>query len=211
MKLDKLDQVFFLKKPLRKVMDGHLFDEVFGWVLRGLAFFMAFFLVLKSIEIWRATFFFMGEYSHPDFLKVLNTLISQLIWIAVYFGYANVLWYRGSDILLEENDPDYNATPNLVLILKAIGECYAFNILGLFTIGAFSTWLIGNSKVIAPVTQRLNLAWLLPYLPRNPFLLGLVILLAGPVLAILCVLVVYAGAEILGALVSIARNTEKKK
>jgi hypothetical protein len=138
MKLDGLDTVFFLKKPLRKVMDGHLFDEVFGWLLRGLAFFMAVALILKSVEMWHSTFYFMGQPTDPSFLKVLNTFISQLIWIAVYFGYANVLWYRGSDILKEENDPDYNATPNLVLILKAIGECYAVYILGIFTIGAFS-------------------------------------------------------------------------
>lgn len=224
MKLDGLDKVFFLNKPLRKVMDGHLFDLIFGWTLRVAALAMAIVLVVVSVKLWHGTFYrnmameAMGASAppppvwvavNPGFLRVLYTAFAQIVWVAIFFAFANILWLRSMDILREEEDPDYNAMPTLVFLLKAAGECYAVYLLGIFTIGALSTWILGKSDPVTSVTHALKLGGLLPYLPANPFLLGLILLVVGPILAVLLVLCVYAVVEVLGSLVSVALSAEK--
>lgn len=194
-----MDKLLLLNKPLRKMMDGSLFTLVFGWIIRIAAFLMALAFILVSIQSWRI----LGY--NANFGTVIYCVLAQAVLAAVFYALFNLLWLKGSDILGLSKDADYCATPIYVVFIKTLGESLFIFILGASVLAALGIWLgagvgfLGMVPFLGEILYELG----------NRFVAGLVSLLIGPIVAVALLLFSYFLAEMIGAIVSIAKNTKR--
>jgi len=198
-----VNKILLLKDLLRKVQNGALFNLVCGWLVRITGFALVVPILSISMDMWS-----IANMGKPPIEVYLYLVLAQIVWLGIWYVLINLFWVRGTDILTLKQDAEYSTTPIFVTLFKTFSEMAAFGLVGMTTLMALATW-------IAPVLTRFA-SKIAPFMPpmlfrlsSNDFLQGLAVLVSGPVFAFIILTIGYFLAETIGALVSIARHTEK--
>lgn len=195
-----MNKILVFTSFLRTVQDGRLFNRGYGWLVRILSLLTVIPLIKYSVDLWSTI-----RGSEPPVEIVVFLILTQIVFLALFYLLLNLLWVRGSDILGLTRDLEYCATPIIVLLMKTVTETVVFILLAVSLITTFAIWLapmlIGLITAMAPFMMYFGLR-----LTSSPFLNGMLVLILGAVSSFFLLLLGYYLAEITGALVSVARS-----
>jgi hypothetical protein len=205
---------FFITTPLLgSISQGKFFTKAFAWLLRICAALAVIWFIYFSITLWitfaRGTRSFMGDmgdalggrHSVGVFFAVL---FAQLLAIPLFYVIINIFLVRSNAISKLPLQTDYVVIPVAVQLIKMTGEILAafVTVLGVFTTLAF---LVSRSGGV--VHLLLGRAVSAPGMGSG---FAYTAFITGPVAGFLLLVFFYSIAELIGALVDIARNTKKK-
>lgn len=194
-----MDKFLILKPFLRKIADGKFFKTIFSWAFRINACFIVLAALFASWKLWAQLS------ANLPAKYFIGALLAEIFLVAIGFIVFNILWIRSNDIQNLPSVKDYSVTPIMVISIKATGEIWA-SLSILFGLAmTLTTWISG------PEIMRM-----IPFTIPLPGISGsgqgassILPLISGAILGFGLLATSYFIAEMLGALVDIARNTKK--
>ncbi len=189
----------FLAAPtlLRLISEGHLFKQIFSWLLRFGAAAAVVLGLWISIEMWRA--------GNPSSQAVFGQIVFQAALLLATYLVAHLSWLRAQDVAAMPQTAGEVIIPLARLLLRLCGEIYASLMAVLGTGGALMIWIsAGEARLDTPELRQL-----LPGFSGDPFHTGLILLLTGLGCAALGLLAGYLASELLGVICAIESNTRK--
>jgi len=196
-KLDNtLEKLLLLKPLLDKISDGGMFKIMFIWFFRVIAALLAIGILYASWQLWSK----MSNQLPAKYF--IGALLLEVFIVIMGYTAINIVLIRANTIRDLPNARDYLVTPIVVVCWKMFGE-----ILGSMYI------LLGLAIGIISFVAGENMMQFLPFsLPGfgGGTSSGLFVIILGAVFGFLTIFIMYFLAEAIGALVDIARNTQKR-
>lgn len=172
-----------------------VFKNVSAWFLRIIAAFKILGTLYISFKMWQMV---TANFEIKTFFVVL---ITQLLLIVLIYLIVTIFLTRADDIEALKLKNDYIVIPIFVIITKMFGEILAvtYSIIGIAS--AFAVWIVGTMPFSIPGFSILN--------GNGGIVGGILFIIAGFIFGYIILNLFYLAAELLGALVDIARNTKK--
>lgn len=193
-----LDKILILKPILDKIADGHLFSTLFFWFLRITAGFVVLAALAISWNMWSAV------PKGTPFKMFIALAVLEVFLLAIGYFVINILLLRAGDIQALPHVKSYSITPICVILIKMMGEICGtvYAALGL----AMGLAIFVGGDAVSGMLSMLRL-------PGMGLLGGsaLFAIIGGAGMGIVTLFAFYFGAEQIGALVDVARNTAKTR
>jgi hypothetical protein len=191
-----IDRFLLLHPLLVRISDGKFFRTVFFWLFRALACFTVLTVLWASWKLWS------NLPSGAPIKFFAAALLAEVFLLATGYAVFNILWIRAENIIKLPATRDYSVTPIMVISVKASGEIWAVASILFGCAFSLTSWIAGPRLMSA-----LPISSFLPGVSGG----GIVALISGVVLGFVVLATSYFSAELMGALVDIARNTKKGK
>ncbi len=201
-KFFKQIEKFFITTPmLNSIAKGEFFTKAFAWLLRICAVLVAIAFIYLSVDMWARLANSMGNGVASFFL----VLFAQLLLVVACYVIVNILLIRSNNINALPLKTEYVVIPVAVQLIKMIGEIFAVVLAvgGIYV--TLQVLLVGEPDMFGKFAQRgfgQGMMWDTSSMQYLAFVIG-------PVIGFLTLVFFYSLAELIGALVDIARNTKK--
>jgi hypothetical protein len=200
----QIEKLFITTPVLDMISRGKFFTQIFAWILRIIAALLVIAFIYFSVTLWIS--FARGSEMGSTVGDFFVFLFAQLLAIPLFYFIINIFITRSNNISKLPLQTDYVVIPVAVQLIKMIGEVLAacaavvgiFVTLSLLVTGGASSGL----DMISGTAQGLG--------RMSGASFGYFAFIAGPVIGFLILVFFYSIAELIGALVDIARNTKKK-
>jgi hypothetical protein len=208
---------FFITSPLlAQVSQGKFFTRAFAWLLRICAALLVIGFIYFSVTLWimfaRNSRSFANQiasaFGDSNTVGVFFAfLFAQLLAIPLFYVIINIFLTRSNLIIKLPLQTDYVVIPVAVQLVKMIGEVVAVvaTVAGVFT--TLAMLVAGSGNDGASMLEMIGVGRM-GMMTGARF--GYFAFIAGPVFGFLALVFFYSIAELVGALVDIARNTKKK-
>ncbi len=193
-----------INKIVNGTMDGSVFRLFFSWVMRLYSYLVLPAACYASYLVWRSMIIRYDVFDRSSVSVAidiaLTILLQVVILIAAYFLFY--IWKtRSKSIQLLHKDPDFFATPVLMILIKTCGEVIAVS--WIFV----NVWSIILAGIISPLhrspyTDGLGYDFSAQLIPIQTSVLS-------PIHSFVFLLLTYFVTEMLGSLPSIAYSARK--
>jgi hypothetical protein len=201
-KFFKQIEKFFITTPvLNSVSKGEFFTKAFAWLLRICAALVVIGFIFFSVKAWMD---FSNAFGGNGVANFFIMLIAELLVIAACYVIVNIFLIRSNNISALPLKTEYVVIPVAVQLIKMIGEIFAVVLAALGVFITLRILLSGEPSGMLD-TGRFDMM-----ARSSNDIVEYLAFAIMPVIGFLVLVFFYSIAELIGALVDIARNTKKK-
>jgi hypothetical protein len=209
---ENLEKKFFTTPLLKTISQGKFFTTAFSWILRICAVLTVIGFLYYSVNLWvlfanssgSLSNQLAGFFGKPKTVNIFFiAFFAQIFAVPLAYIMVNIFLIKANEIDSLPLQKEYIVVPVAVILIKTIGELLAAfaSIAGVYMTIAL---LFGNEKIVLSLMGFGSLTVFTGVTFEYFAFIG------GPLIGFIMLVVFYSIAELVGALVDIARNTKKK-